>query len=583
MSVQFSTFNSEQGGAGLSIVFSDGTVVPIDSNHPSYEDIKNVLVSSLTSTVEVDEAALLALTQPGIAAGASLTRLSERVTYSNGNIYFDGDLVDTAIAKHIVRVIREGGTTDAYKALVNFLEKIAQNPSEKSKASLYEFIVRHNITINKDGDFHVYKGVNRDGTSIHSGFGIVNGVAQNGNLLNSKGAVIEMPRAKVDADTARGCSTGLHAGTHSYASNFSRGMLLLVKVNPRDVVSVPDDCHFQKIRVSRYEVVDQIEQEIKATTYTTYADDEDDYTLDFDHTVDSIVDALNADYEVQVSFDYTRGDGTTTTVDGLTVNDVTNTDAGQTLVVGVRANGEIRSYRSDRISNLAVTVDGELVGNDDEDEDATDDLNTVDGIENALIDGETVYAQFNFIKVDQSIGFVNNLYVEDVRDSDKGNLIIVGEREDGKVRHYRVDRISNLKGSLTKFDAVPAAVVTPATDAAAPAAGFAASLDGATFFANLAKNTQVNGTPLAQVLDVAASKLVTPAAPVQVLAQVIATVEQGTEVLVNFNYTKLNNNPRALRNFVAQEVRGGYLLIGEREDGEIRSYRIDRITDIEIV
>ena len=65
-------------------------------------------------------------------------------------------------------------------------------------------------------------------------------------------------------DRRNHCSHGLHVGSLDYASDFSRGKLVVVKVNPKDVVSVPSDCACQKCRVSAYKVVSVFEQEIKA-------------------------------------------------------------------------------------------------------------------------------------------------------------------------------------------------------------------------------------------------------------------------------------------------------------------------------
>jgi len=40
--------------------------------------------------------------------------------------------------------------------------------------------------------------------------------------------------------------------------------VLIVKINPADVVSVPNDCSCQKCRVSKYEIIDSYETEIKS-------------------------------------------------------------------------------------------------------------------------------------------------------------------------------------------------------------------------------------------------------------------------------------------------------------------------------
>jgi hypothetical protein len=45
-------------------------------------------------------------------------------------------------------------------------------------------------------------------------------------------------------------------GSHEYANSFKgSGRMLVVKINPKDVVSVPGDCSHQKLRTCRYEVI----------------------------------------------------------------------------------------------------------------------------------------------------------------------------------------------------------------------------------------------------------------------------------------------------------------------------------------
>jgi len=73
--------------------------------------------------------------------------------------------------------------------------------------------------------------------------------------LNKPGATISMPREKVDADRRNTCSRGLHVAAWDYAQGFRGTRLLLVKVNPRDVVAVPPDYNEQKMRVCKYLVL----------------------------------------------------------------------------------------------------------------------------------------------------------------------------------------------------------------------------------------------------------------------------------------------------------------------------------------
>jgi hypothetical protein len=71
-----------------------------------------------------------------------------------------------------------------------------------------------------------------------------------------------MPRNKVDDNKEVGCSYGFHAGTLEYASDFASDFdkLVLVEIDPADVVSIPTDCNFQKLRTCRYKVVAEYEK-----------------------------------------------------------------------------------------------------------------------------------------------------------------------------------------------------------------------------------------------------------------------------------------------------------------------------------
>lgn len=247
------TDDTEFSGA---TIFLDGEPYTVASDHPQWKEI----VEHLLAKVDDDDA-LLAMINPAQKAANQMVKLSERITFAGGSILFDGDKISTAVADHIVRIFTEGNEAD-WKPLVNFLEKVATNPSRQSREHLYHFIEANGMTIHEDGDLIAYKGVQPDGYSTRAGYGIVNGqvfgevdaegrLLKGEKLLNEVGSVIEIPRSMVDDNRGVACSTGLHVGAYSYAASFA-AKLLTVKVNPRDVVSVPNDSNDQKVRVSRY-------------------------------------------------------------------------------------------------------------------------------------------------------------------------------------------------------------------------------------------------------------------------------------------------------------------------------------------
>jgi hypothetical protein len=79
-------------------------------------------------------------------------------------------------------------------------------------------------------------------------------------MNNAPGQVLEMERNEVDDDQNRTCSTGLHFCSESYLSCFgdSTSRTVIVKINPRDVVSIPNDYNNAKGRACRYEVVGEL-------------------------------------------------------------------------------------------------------------------------------------------------------------------------------------------------------------------------------------------------------------------------------------------------------------------------------------
>lgn len=262
-------------GQTLTVIFSDATVVPVPSSHANFAKVLGYLVD--TDIEDVNENRVKELLDIIASAGTTLKALSERVSVFGNTLYFDGDPLDSALANHILRLLREDDS-GGWVPLVLFLEKLATNPSQESRDSLYSWIANRDLTITQEGDFVAYKGVAKDengeSISVFSGRAYVNGTLHEGQIPNPLGAVISMPRGEVDANVGVGCSTGLHAGTWEYASGFSRGRVLEVHINPRDVVSVPSDSYHQKLRVSRYVVVGETEREYDVPT--VYNDDEEE-------------------------------------------------------------------------------------------------------------------------------------------------------------------------------------------------------------------------------------------------------------------------------------------------------------------
>jgi hypothetical protein len=147
-----------------------------------------------------------------------------------------------------------------FQPLVNFLDNLMENPSMQSQTELYDFLEHQYLPITEDGHFLAYKAVRNDYMDKYAG-----------TFDNRVGSICEMRRAKVDDNRGVGCSQGLHAGALNYVASYgsvdSGDKIVIVKINPKDVVSVPNDCNCEKLRTCRYEVVGEYQGELLKPLY----------------------------------------------------------------------------------------------------------------------------------------------------------------------------------------------------------------------------------------------------------------------------------------------------------------------------
>lgn len=178
-------------------------------------------------------------------------------------VWYKGEKLPVALATKVKSIISEGLPLDAFE---KFWENLNENPSSSSVEELMDFLEFKELPITEDGHFLAYKGITSDGWSVHGNPDtvVVEGVVDSkGRIKNDIGNRISVKRRDVDDNRNHHCSFGLHVGSLSYASSFA-SKIVVVKVNPKDVVSVPTDYSCQKCRVAAYEVVSEYEGEIEA-------------------------------------------------------------------------------------------------------------------------------------------------------------------------------------------------------------------------------------------------------------------------------------------------------------------------------
>jgi len=222
-------------GSTFITVMMNGATHTINADHPHYNAIRDAV--RIKDHVEAER--LINIKR------AVETYAGDRVRVV-GNQVFYGDMeVKGSVVNRILAMISEGFDADP---MVRFLENLMANPSKRAVDELYGFLEATKLPITEDGCFLAYKKVNDNYRDFYTG-----------KMDNSVGQILEMPRNQVDDDKDQTCSHGLHFCSLSYLPHYhgGAGRVLIVKINPADVVSIPSDYNNAKGRACRYEVVDE--------------------------------------------------------------------------------------------------------------------------------------------------------------------------------------------------------------------------------------------------------------------------------------------------------------------------------------
>ena len=175
------------------------------------------------------------------------------LNYGQGNVSVQGDTMfwkgkemHNALSKRMIQMLQDGFPVEP---LVAFMDNLHDNPSYRAVNELYGFLEKNSLPITPDGCFLAYKKVRNDYMDIHSG-----------TFNNSVGQVCEMERNEVDDNQNNTCSKGLHFCSMEYLPSFggSDSRTMILKINPRDVVSIPTDYNNSKGRACRYEVIGEL-------------------------------------------------------------------------------------------------------------------------------------------------------------------------------------------------------------------------------------------------------------------------------------------------------------------------------------
>lgn len=177
------------------------------------------------------------------------------ITVTRAGVMYNGSVVEGPLFDRMMEILHLGLPLAPW---VQFAENLLMNPADHARDELYLWLEGSDLPITEDGCFLAYKVVTDDYKDWYSR-----------TFDNSVGQLLQMAREDVDPVRDRTCSRGFHFCSRDYLGFYGfgpdttggRGRVMVVKVNPADVVSIPSDYQNAKGRCWRYEVVDEIDNE----------------------------------------------------------------------------------------------------------------------------------------------------------------------------------------------------------------------------------------------------------------------------------------------------------------------------------
>jgi len=233
-------------GNGQSVtLILDGKPFVVASDKPQYQPLVDAIKSDDWETVsEIVNAAT--------SYGPILQAFGDVTVYGGHIIYKGRELHNYLVSK----ILEATATGLPIEPLGRFLENAMQNPDPRAAEDLYGWCEASGLPLTEDGCIIAYKRVGADYLDIYSK-----------SIDHTPGRVVEQDRNLCDPDPNRTCSAGLHFCSASYLRSYSGARVVLLKINPRDVVAFPRDYGWSKGRACRYEVIEEIPPETVDTHF----------------------------------------------------------------------------------------------------------------------------------------------------------------------------------------------------------------------------------------------------------------------------------------------------------------------------
>ena len=225
--------------SGNIFIIVDGKTYDIATDFKNYNKVLDAVRTSQWDNIE-----------DLINVGKSITKgTNGLVTVSEGIVFYKGQEVHDALTRRIIELI---SSDLPYMPSINFMENLWQNTSMSAIKESFNFLQANNLPLTEDGCFIAYKRITEDYKDFWSR-----------TIDNRIGQKPYMDRNLV-SDSSVLCGPGFHFCSKEYLKCYhaGEGRIIAMKINPKDVVSIPPDHDGTKGRCNTYEVLMELENDI---------------------------------------------------------------------------------------------------------------------------------------------------------------------------------------------------------------------------------------------------------------------------------------------------------------------------------
>ena len=223
-------------------MFLKGKPYNITDTHPAYDQVMQAIKGEIAPMTD-DELLDLIDVRTGLRAKIN----HGRVSVGEDCILIDGKPTHNYLTMRMIKFLNQGLDISPW---VKFLDRLLQNPSKAVLDDLFLWMERANMPLTPDGKFLAYKKVRDDYYSFYDG-----------KTFHAIGVPMSMPRNEVDDNRENTCSYGLHFCGWEYLPSYrgNQGRVLILEIDPAEVVSIPTDYNHQKGRAFAYTPIGEVE------------------------------------------------------------------------------------------------------------------------------------------------------------------------------------------------------------------------------------------------------------------------------------------------------------------------------------